>query len=60
MMPTFVQTAPPLNSTATAQVRKETVELDPDTITKINCQCKNILQEYEEFHDIEVCNLFEH
>lgn len=53
-MPTFAQTTPSLNS-ATAQVPKETVELDTETIDKINLQCKNIINEYEELRNIEVC-----
>lgn len=54
MMPTFAQTTPSLNS-ATAQVPKETVELDPVIADKINLQCTNFINEYEELRNLEVC-----
>lgn len=58
MMPQFAQTTQSLNS-ATSQIPKETVvesvvELDPEIAEKINLQCKNIIQEYEQMHNLEV------
>jgi len=57
MMPQFAQTT--LNTTASAQVAKEPVEepiveLDPEVANKINMQCKNIIQEYEQMHNLDV------
>lgn len=60
-MPQFAQTNPSLNSTNLPSVPKETndepnvVELDPEVANKINMQCKNIIQEYEQMHNLEVC-----
>lgn len=61
MMPQFAQTTPSLNPTNPPSVPKETidepnaVELDPEVVTKITMQCKNIIQEYEQMHNLEVC-----
>lgn len=57
MMPTFAQTTPLINSNATTQIPKETVELDSETADKITLQCKNIIQEYKALRNIEVCNI---
>lgn len=56
-MPQFAQTA--LNTSVPTQVAKETVEepvveLDPEIAHKINMQCKNIIQEYEQMHNLDV------
>lgn len=59
MMPQFAQTTQSLNS-ATSQISREAVvessvvELDPEVAEKINLQCKNIIQEYEQMHNLEV------
>ncbi|XP_050429511.1 eukaryotic translation initiation factor 4 gamma 3-like isoform X2 [Adelges cooleyi] len=59
MMPQFAQPSPSINSAATPQAPKEVVEepvsieLDPEVVDKINMQCKNIIQEYEQMHNIE-------
>lgn len=58
MMPQFAQTTPSLNLTAPTKNSKETIEqieLDPKVADKINMQCKNIIQEYEEMHNLDVC-----
>lgn len=61
MMPVFAQTTPSLNSTAPTKIPKESVEvpevpeLDPEVADKINMQCKNIIQEYEQMHNLDVC-----
>lgn len=56
MMPQFAQTT--LNTNASSQVTKESVEepvveLDPEIAHKINLQCKNIVQEYEQMHNLD-------
>lgn len=57
MMPQFAQTT--LNTSASSQIVKEPieepiVELDPEVANKINMQCKNIIQEYEQMHNLDV------
>ncbi|XP_050535904.1 eukaryotic translation initiation factor 4 gamma 3-like isoform X2 [Daktulosphaira vitifoliae] len=61
MMPQFAQPSTTLNtSLTTSQTSKEAEEssssneeLDPEIIDKINMQCKNIIQEYEQVHNID-------
>lgn len=63
-MPRFAQTTQSSDSTNLSNVPKETigehnvVELDPEVANKINMQCKNIIQEYEQLHNLEVCDGF--
>lgn len=59
-MPQFAQTSPSLNSITSTNTFKEATEehvpeLDPEVASKINMQCKNILQEYEQMHNLDVC-----
>lgn len=61
-MPQFAQTTPTFNSVS-SQVSKETVEepvveLDLEVAIKINLQCKNIIQEYEQMHNIDVSIIY--
>lgn len=60
MMPIFAQSTS-LNST-TSLISKETVEepapvvveLDPEVANQIIMQCKNIIHEYEQMHNLDV------
>lgn len=57
MMPQFAQTS--INSGSSVQVSKvaveePVVELDPEVVNKINMQCKNIILEYEQMHNLNV------
>lgn len=58
-MPQFTQTTPVFNSKS-SQVSKETdeelvAELDPKVADEINLQCKNIIREFKQMHNIDVC-----
>lgn len=60
MMPQFAQTSPSLNSITSTNISKEApeehiAELDSEVANKINMQCKNIIQEYEQMHNLDVC-----
>lgn len=61
MIPQFAQNTSSLNSTAPTKISSETaeeIELDPELVDKINMQCKNIIQEYEQMHNLDVCIYF--
>jgi len=56
MMPQFAQT---ILNTGSSQVSKESVEepvteIDPKVVAKINSQCKSIILEYEQMHNLDV------
>jgi len=56
MMPQFAQT---ILNTGSSQVSKESIEepvieLDPEVVAKINSQCKSIILEYEQMHNLDV------
>jgi len=58
MMPQFAQSIPSTNSSSSQP--KETVEepmpeLDSEMAEKINMKCKNILLEYEQMQNLDVC-----
>lgn len=61
MMPQFAQTSS-ISPTNLPSVPKETVdepnvvELDPKVANEINMLCKNIIQEYEQMRNLEVCS----
>lgn len=55
MMPQFAQT---ILNTGSSQVSKESIEepvieLDPEVVAKINSQCKSIILEYEQMHNLD-------
>lgn len=59
MMPQFAQTSPSLNSITSTNISKKTTEeLEEEfneVAKQINLKCNNILQEYEQLHNLDVC-----
>lgn len=60
MMPQFAQITPTLNSLSTPKenVGNLEIELDSELPKKINLKCKNIIIEYEQMHNLDVCIYF--
>lgn len=54
-MPQFAQSTPSINSSSSRP--KEAVEepTEVEMVNKMNSMCLNIIQEYEELQNIEVC-----
>lgn len=63
MMPQFAQMSSASNSIPQNLISKETTEelvaeLDSETANKINMECKSIIQEYEQMHNLDVSIYF--
>lgn len=58
MMPQYAQTTlnatPPISQTAKEPIEEPVNELDPKVANEINMQCKNIILEYEQMHNLDV------
>lgn len=58
MMSQNAQSTPSINSSSSQSqeaVEEPVLELDLEVVKKINMKCKNILLEYEEMQNLDVC-----